>query len=1112
MKKGLVLTSSTVSTLIFLFTLLLTISTLAVLATPIVVAWSDNGSLNQIVDDCNTLNTTNAVYTLNQSVVIDGTCFVVAANNITFDGGANRVVYGVVDPAVEGIKLKNYNFTTISNFIIEQNYSGSSHGITLDHTNNATISNITINSKDPGDIWLYGLYLSNSQNNTFTNISEYIDGLVSAGVFLTQNSKNNFFSNIDMNVFEQDSDGVSFDSNSGYNTLANISIQLSNGFNLHGLSIKQSPFNSFSNTSISVNGTISNGISMDTDSDNNQFTNLNVILDQSSYDGIYLHQSNNTYFENLTVNVIGGASAVDLYGLCSNTTFLNPTFTTTSGFAILDYTATNEINYLMFRNSFGEIKFTNIPFLRNLTTVNNITPQTVGISNDSAFLNSTYFSGERINSSANITLFGLQTNFIFPHIYRDATTLCDANSAPSCKNFTSLNSGTVIFNVSSWNNYSYSVLTQFDLSYPQFSNYQDNSQRLVGSGVATFNVTIANTNGTVLFEINGTNHSATNVVGNIYNASVFLTNATYSYTWYSFGNGTDSLFNSSPSQNYIINDTDIIAPTINFSVPTTTNATNISQGWFFVNITASDANLLSINISVYNSSQQLIWLQNGTASPLTLNFTVPYDGVYYFNATAIDTSNNSNFTATRTITLSPSPPMLLNYSTNYYTNQSVHVFTTINKISNATINVGPTLALGTIFVNSTNTTNHEFALTGLLNNTLYFYNVTFTDLYGNYATYGSYNFTTNDTPIVHLVVNYSDWDVNQTTNFSLYQTVQPLDIPNVTFSNANGEIYYLQNITVNQTLDLRSKISITPYFLFVNSTLIPEFNKSANITFRNVNLSHPIVKRDNLDCAGAICTNNSYNSTTQIYTFQVSGFSTYALVEQCTDGVQNYDETGVDCGGANCGACPATPSGSSGGGGSGSRSGGSGSGIIPATPLTNSTTTTNQTKNTPTIAENISKSNSTSPANKTANNSVKSGELFPQSNGSSFWSEVSNILNVLNPSNLSLSFLIWLGVWTIVCASIVGLGVFVVKKTKSPPTLKQVISSHDFTQDISYMPLMASKNDSLHTQLKDYLSRHIKAGHSPQTLAHMCFKSGWSHDVVEKTINELHTELNSRKK
>jgi hypothetical protein len=77
-----------------------------------------------------------------------------------------------------------------------------------------------------------------------------------------------------------------------------------------------------------------------------------------------------------------------------------------------------------------------------------------------------------------------------------------------------------------------------DTTYPQFSSYSDNNATLYGSGLGLFNVSIVNTNGTVLLEINGTNRTATLISGNIYTANYsFGTNGTYNYKWHSWGNG-----------------------------------------------------------------------------------------------------------------------------------------------------------------------------------------------------------------------------------------------------------------------------------------------------------------------------------------------------------------------------------------------------------------------------------------------------------------------------------------------------------------------------------------------------------------------------------------------
>jgi hypothetical protein len=95
-----------------------------------------------------------------------------------------------------------------------------------------------------------------------------------------------------------------------------------------------------------------------------------------------------------------------------------------------------------------------------------------------------------------------------------------------------------------------------DTLYPIFSNYLDNNASLIVSGIALFNVTIENTNGTATLIINGTNYSATNLTSNMYNVSLsVITNGTFQYNWTAYGNGTSTNLNMSESLYYTINQT-----------------------------------------------------------------------------------------------------------------------------------------------------------------------------------------------------------------------------------------------------------------------------------------------------------------------------------------------------------------------------------------------------------------------------------------------------------------------------------------------------------------------------------------------------------------------------
>jgi len=137
-----------------------------------------------------------------------------------------------------------------------------------------------------------------------------------------------------------------------------------------------------------------------------------------------------------------------------------------------------------------------------------------------------------------------------------------------------------------------------DNDYPVFSNYWDNNGTLVDSGTGLFNVTVLNTNGTVLLEINGTNTTATNLSMNIYNVSYDFTGAgTYTYRWHSWGNGTDENYNVSVDRDYVVNESrlislDLIYPTGNI---------NVTQNEFFnvtVNVTCTQGECGTVNVSL----------------------------------------------------------------------------------------------------------------------------------------------------------------------------------------------------------------------------------------------------------------------------------------------------------------------------------------------------------------------------------------------------------------------------------------------------------------------------------------------------------------------------------
>jgi len=96
---------------------------------------------------------------------------------------------------------------------------------------------------------------------------------------------------------------------------------------------------------------------------------------------------------------------------------------------------------------------------------------------------------------------------------------------------------------------------------------------------------------------------------------------------------------------------DTTIPRIQFVSPTTEPGI-YDQNWIYINVTASDTNLDTIVIYLYNSTD-LVNSTSSSSSPLYINFTnLTIDTtIYYLNATVNDTLGHINNTETRTIQL-----------------------------------------------------------------------------------------------------------------------------------------------------------------------------------------------------------------------------------------------------------------------------------------------------------------------------------------------------------------------------------------------------------------------------------------------------------------------------
>ena len=141
------------------------------------------------------------------------------------------------------------------------------------------------------------------------------------------------------------------------------------------------------------------------------------------------------------------------------------------------------------------------------------------------------------------------------------------------------------------------------------------------------------------------NNWATNVTMTSFNSTYFYNLTTISnenYLAKFWCNDTSNNINSTLTSNFTV---DTINPNINFTSPSDLSNSYQTRRNIVVNITINDTNLQNATIFLYNSSRSIInSTSTGLIGALFVNFTNLVNGIYYFNATAIDYAGNSNST------------------------------------------------------------------------------------------------------------------------------------------------------------------------------------------------------------------------------------------------------------------------------------------------------------------------------------------------------------------------------------------------------------------------------------------------------------------------------------
>jgi len=164
-----------------------------------------------------------------------------------------------------------------------------------------------------------------------------------------------------------------------------------------------------------------------------------------------------------------------------------------------------------------------------------------------------------------------------------------------------------------------------------------------------------------------------------------------------------------------------------------------------------------------------------------------------------------------------------------------------------------------------------------------FYNITIfaNDSSGNNMTkkyFFEINSTTGEFP------NFSKFDGN-TTEF--HKLEDRTNVSNAILeATGYGRIKFLENVNVSG-LDIDNYLNITHNNVSMDSVILSNLNKSANITLNNLSYIHPAVYRDGSPCPDSVCTNVDYFNGT--INFTVASFTSYSAGPNSN--LTTWDET-----------------------------------------------------------------------------------------------------------------------------------------------------------------------------------------------------------------------------
>src|SRR3989338_388026 len=668
---------------------------------------------------CGTLSVAGT-YTLTENVPSSSNCFNISAPNIEINCQGFKIDFGNASTGLGINNSEGYDNVSVKNCYISKkgNADQLNYGLYFNlGALNATALNNTIFVN--GSAWSIGIYFDDGVNNSFViNNTIYTNGsgqsnrgvrieasyniTIEGNVITTYGDSFNHGVDIIpgsaiiphlMNITIRNNSittGGTQGSNFGINmayanniTITGNKIYTGGTDNNYGLYFDYSNSSRVENNTIMTNGSANSNIGVFFNPGSHHIIrNNNITTNGTDFNygigyppGLFDFSSGENYIENnmITTNA-GGTNNGGVFLNEFHSFFVNNNISTFPYFAIFDASATSNLNYLIYNNSFGEIRWTNNRstngFVDNLTF--NVTNE-LGISlsanlfiaNNTIAFNTTAFSPLTINATANLTFF----NLLMPQVVRimkvgnfsNSASFINENGAncngTSCTIISYDNTtGVLIVNASSLSSYSANLSVAIDSTAPQVTligpanttNFSTEIQPLFEFSIFEENI------GVVIFSMSnasGTPFNITaiaNISGNWNRNIDLLTLTEGSHLLTVFANDTSNNLNNTfnlyfgldrTPPNVTINVSGLLTPITIF------NNTNFSEnvvaqyGMITFNATVIDGyrGVLSVNMSFDNASRSAGGGGGGGKSLNGLD-----SGGTPFNRTAVNFSGNWN--------------------------------------------------------------------------------------------------------------------------------------------------------------------------------------------------------------------------------------------------------------------------------------------------------------------------------------------------------------------------------------------------------------------------------------------------------------------------------------